>query len=110
MAEAKCKITIFLSNPDGVVEREIMTVWENEETKKNAHKQILMSIFREGGLWREISEDEHDFIPLTRVKNAVVKFEPIAVTLADPSLLGETIATARAVDGLKNGPRLVHET
>ncbi len=108
MAEAKCKITIFLSNPDGLIEREIMTVWENEATKKNAHKQILMTLFREGGLWREISDDEHEFIPLTRIRSAVIKFEMSQI--ADPSLLGETIATAKAAAGMKTGPRLVTET
>lgn len=109
--EQLVKITIFLVNPEGVWEDSMRVAFENPNAKKGAHKQILAHVFHDGGLWRSISDDEYEFIPMLRVKSVNIFFVAApAVNVATPTDLNEALATARASGEMARGPQLVRES
>lgn len=109
--EQTVKITIFLTNPDGVWEDQMRVSFENPNSIKGAHKQILAKVFHEGGLWRTVSETEHEFIPMLRVKSVNIAIEAVpAVNVATPADLNDALATARAAGEMARGPQLVRES
>lgn len=94
---AKVKITATLVNPPGVYENEYPISFEKPETFVNAHRQILGRELRDGGLWRDLGEMEHEFIPLLRIKSVNIKFEVETIQLATEADLPATAALAEKI-------------
>ena len=82
MLQGKLKVVARLINPTGVWEDEIPAEFPDATYARAATHQLLATIRASGGLLREISETETQFIPLLRVKDINIKVEISTVGLA----------------------------
>ena len=84
--ELLAKITAFLVNPDGVWEENVPVVCNDPHALTQIIPQIAGSIVRAGGLLRQISDDEGEFISLLRVRSITIKLSPIVTPgVVDPN-------------------------
>ena len=80
MSKAHVKITAMLSNPDGIWQDEILVEFKNPETLATAHRQIVGTFQRDGGIWRTISETEHEFIPFLRIRSVAINVNELRIS------------------------------
>lgn len=73
------KVSAVLTNPPGIWEDEMPCELPDLTYVRTAITKIIHGILGGGGLFREISETETEFIPLLRVQNINVKANVVAV-------------------------------
>jgi hypothetical protein len=77
--EARVQLTAFLINPDGVFENTIKVTYNKPEELRGLFQAVTNMIGQMGGLVREISEEEIEFIPLNRVRSVTVKLSKVQI-------------------------------
>ena len=77
--QAIAKIVAVLQNPDGLWEDETSVTMPDASYSRSAILRIVSAIAGSGGLVREISSTEVQFIPMCRVKDINVALSNVAL-------------------------------
>jgi hypothetical protein len=80
IVRATIKVQAILQNPAGTWETEVVGDYENPDVLKRAHKSVLGVVLQQG-MWREISDYEHEYIPPTRVEKFIITVDIQQVSL-----------------------------